>query len=113
MVTTETRRIFIEHIAESAPGDVRLRGWIYRLRVLGKTAFVILRDCTGEAQCVIATEGLKDLHLKVEDVVEIRGKRAGGAALENRFRSRHRYDHGIESSRAESSVSIGLRCGGS
>jgi aspartyl/asparaginyl-tRNA synthetase len=39
----------------------------------GKTAFIILRDCTREAQCVIASEALKGLKLKVEDVVEISG----------------------------------------
>lgn len=73
MVTTAPRRIFIENISEFVPGEVRLKGWIYRLRVLGRTAFVILRDCTGEAQCVIASEALKDHRLKVEDVVEIHG----------------------------------------
>jgi nondiscriminating aspartyl-tRNA synthetase len=74
MVTTETRRVFIEHIGGSIAANVRLRGWICRLRILGQTAFVILRDCSGEAQCVIASEKLKALHLKVEDVVEIQGE---------------------------------------
>jgi nondiscriminating aspartyl-tRNA synthetase len=74
MVTTATRRTFIENISGMASEDVELRGWVYRLRVLGKTAFVILRDCTGEAQCVIASESLKDLKLKVEDVVGIQGR---------------------------------------
>src|SRR5580658_6275752 len=74
MVTATTaHRVFIETISELIPGEVRLRGWVYRLRVLGKTAFVILRDCTGEAQCVIASDALKGHHLKVEDVVEIQG----------------------------------------
>ena len=73
MVTTQTARIFIENIPENADAEVCLRGWVYRLRVLGKTAFVILRDCSGEAQCVVASETLHDLHLKIEDAVEIRG----------------------------------------
>jgi len=73
MVATTAQRIFIESLRELAAGEVRLKGWVYRLRVLGKTAFVILRDCTGEAQCVIASDALKDHHLKVEDVVEIEG----------------------------------------
>jgi nondiscriminating aspartyl-tRNA synthetase len=68
-----TRRIFIESIPEFNQAEVLLRGWVYRLRILGKTAFVILRDCTGEAQCVIASEALAENKLKVEDVVEIRG----------------------------------------
>jgi nondiscriminating aspartyl-tRNA synthetase len=73
MATTAARRIFIEKIAEVMPAEVRLRGWVYRLRILGKTAFVILRDCSGEAQCVISSEALRDHKLKVEDVVEILG----------------------------------------
>src|SRR5258708_3422134 len=73
MITTAMRRIFIENISEVMPGEVRLRGWVYRLRILGKTAFVILRDCSGEAQCVISSEALKAHRLKVEDVVEILG----------------------------------------
>ncbi len=71
MVTaTAAQRVFI---GDMTAGEVRLKGWVYRLRVLGKTAFVILRDCSGEAQCVIASEALRDHRLKVEDVVEIRG----------------------------------------
>ncbi|MBZ5579228.1 MAG: hypothetical protein LAP40_21920 [Acidobacteriia bacterium] len=68
-----TLRVFIEDLPESTPAAVRLRGWIYRLRILGKTAFVILRDCSGEAQCVAATESIRNLRLKVEDTVEVRG----------------------------------------
>src|SRR5580700_4126594 len=70
VTTTAAHRVFIENML---PGEVRLRGWVYRLRILGKTAFVILRDCSGEAQCVIASDALKEHRLKVEDVVEIRG----------------------------------------
>src|SRR5215472_18471853 len=73
MATTAAQRIFIEQVPEICPGEVLLKGWVYRLRVLGKTAFVILRDCSGEAQCVIASDSLRDHRLKAEDVVEIRG----------------------------------------
>jgi nondiscriminating aspartyl-tRNA synthetase len=73
MATTAPHRIFIDSIGKFAHGAVRLKGWIYRLRVLGKTAFVILRDCSGEVQCVIASDALKDHRLRVEDVVEIVG----------------------------------------
>jgi nondiscriminating aspartyl-tRNA synthetase len=73
MATAAERRIFIGDISDSLSGAVRLMGWVYRLRILGKTAFVILRDCSGEAQCVVASEALKDHKLKVEDVVEILG----------------------------------------
>jgi nondiscriminating aspartyl-tRNA synthetase len=73
MVTTEVRRIFAEEVPLLVGEGVRLKGWVYQLRILGKTAFIILRDCTGETQCVIASEALKEYKLKVEDVVEILG----------------------------------------
>ena len=74
MMTAAVRRLFIKNISKVIPAEVCLQGWVYRLRILGKTAFVILRDCTGEAQCVIASEVLREHKLKVEDVVEIRGQ---------------------------------------
>jgi nondiscriminating aspartyl-tRNA synthetase len=73
MVITEARRIFAEEVSGLVHEEVRLKGWVYHLRILGKTAFIILRDCTGEAQCVIASDALKQHKLKVEDVVEISG----------------------------------------
>jgi nondiscriminating aspartyl-tRNA synthetase len=88
MVTTAARRVFIEDIREIVPGEVRLKGWIYRLRVLGKTAFVILRDCSGEAQCVIASDAIREHRLKVEDVVEIHGT----ARAEARAKSGYEVD---------------------
>jgi nondiscriminating aspartyl-tRNA synthetase len=73
MLTTSVQRTFIAEISASTPPEVRLRGWVHRLRVLGKTAFLILRDASGEAQCVIASDALKSQHLKAEDVIEILG----------------------------------------
>ena len=52
---------------------ITLRGWIFRLRQLAKTTFVVLKDCTGEAQCVAASEALREFHLKADDAVEILG----------------------------------------
>ena len=74
MVATQFVRTFIEDIPEAGEADVCLRGWIYRLRTLGKTAFIILRDCSGQAQCVAATETVRPHHLKVEDAIEVKGR---------------------------------------
>ena len=68
-----SQRIFIRSLPEYILKPVLLRGWISRLRVLGKTTFVILKDCSGEVQCVAASEALRQLHLKTEDVVEVHG----------------------------------------
>ena len=68
------KRIFIQSIPQSPEQPVLLRGWVQRLRVLGKTTFLILKDCSGQTQCVAASELLKDLRLKSEDTVEIEGR---------------------------------------
>jgi hypothetical protein len=46
-------------------------------RVLGKTIFVVLKDCSGEVQWVAAPESIKEHHLKLEDTVEIVGRVRG------------------------------------
>lgn len=56
------------------PGEtILLRGWVHRLRVLSKTTFVIVQDCTGHTQCVAATSTLRDVRLKLDDAIEIAG----------------------------------------
>ncbi len=67
------RRSFVSELHDRAGKTVILRGWVYRLRVLAKTTFIILRDCTGETQCVASSESLRDLHLKLDDAIEIHG----------------------------------------
>lgn len=73
MATITPHRIFIDDISASTASEILLRGWVYRLRILGRTTFIILRDCSGQAQCVAATEELKVHLLKAEDAIEIRG----------------------------------------
>jgi nondiscriminating aspartyl-tRNA synthetase len=67
------RRTFVADLHSRVEESVTLRGWILRLRVLAKTTFVILKDCSGEAQCVAATDALRELHLKLDNAIEIRG----------------------------------------
>jgi nondiscriminating aspartyl-tRNA synthetase len=69
-----SQRIFIESLPGFAQREVILRGWVHRFRMLGKTAFVILRDRSGEVQCVSASEAIKSHSLKSEDVIEVRGR---------------------------------------
>lgn len=66
-------RTSIRSIDPQLSESVVLRGWIYRLRVLASTTFVILRDSTGEVQCVADSAILAPLHLKLDDTVEIVG----------------------------------------
>ncbi len=74
MAATIQQRTFIQSLPQFVHRHVRLRGWVYRLRTLGKTTFIVLRDCSGEAQCVAAPDAVKGLHLKVEDAIEIDGE---------------------------------------
>ena len=73
-MATASQRVFIESLPNLVQQEVALRGWVCRMRVLGKTAFVVLKDCSGEVQCVAAPESIKNHHLKLEDAVEIVGR---------------------------------------
>jgi nondiscriminating aspartyl-tRNA synthetase len=68
------QRVLIDTVPNFVQQEVTLRGWVSRVRVLGKTIFVVLKDCSGEVQCVAAPESIKEHHLKLEDAVEIVGR---------------------------------------
>jgi nondiscriminating aspartyl-tRNA synthetase len=81
MTATTTRRTLINSLDQLINEEALVRGWVYRLRVLAKTTFIILKDCSGEIQCVASSESLRELHLKLDDAIEIRGRvRAEGRA---------------------------------
>jgi nondiscriminating aspartyl-tRNA synthetase len=60
--------------------EVLVRGWVHRIRELGKISFILLRDASGIAQLVVdAGSGAEELvqtvsQLTVESVVAVRGK---------------------------------------
>ena len=59
-----------QHLGER----VEIRGWVYRLRTLASTTFIVVRDCTGMIQCVYATASFKGPHVKLDDVVAVVGR---------------------------------------
>ena len=73
-MATPNQRVFIEAISNFVQEEVTLRGWVSRIRVLGKTIFVVLKDCSGKVQCVAAPGSMKEHHLKLEDTVEMVGR---------------------------------------
>jgi nondiscriminating aspartyl-tRNA synthetase len=74
-------RALVSRLSAETGNTVIIRGWVSRLRVLARTTFLIVKDCTGEAQCVSATEALRAVALKLDDAVEIEGVvRADGRA---------------------------------
>jgi len=85
------RKSFVADLHLQVGTSVTLRGWVYHLRVLSKTTFVILKDCSGEAQCVAATEVLREMHLKLDDAIEIRG------TVRRDARAKHEVEIDVES----------------
>ena len=69
-----TTRVFVETLGQFNNREVLIRGWVSRIRVLSKTTFIVLKDCSGEMQCVASSDVVKDHHLKTDDAIEIRGK---------------------------------------
>jgi nondiscriminating aspartyl-tRNA synthetase len=67
------RRTLVAQLSKVAGSPVVIRGWVVRLRTLAKTTFVIVRDCTGQVQCVAATASLHAHRPKIDDAVEIQG----------------------------------------
>lgn len=65
------RRSFIKSLTASEQ-EVKIAGWIYHLRVLAKTTFIIVKDRTGLIQCVMPTD--QNLHLRLDDCVEVVGR---------------------------------------
>lgn len=66
--------MFIERAGDSVGKEIRLTGWVFRYRALAKTVFIVLRDCTGTVQVVASPDQVASLSLKLDDVVDIRGR---------------------------------------
>lgn len=69
----QPKRQFVGELSSATGQHVKLAGWIYHLRVLSKTSFLVLKDCTGIIQCVMPTDLGRDLHLRLDDCVEVEG----------------------------------------
>jgi nondiscriminating aspartyl-tRNA synthetase len=67
------RRTLAADLPPLASSQVMIRGWIHRLRVLARTTFIIVRDCSGSVQCVGPTSTLQNARLKVDDAIEVWG----------------------------------------
>ncbi len=67
----------INHVDE----QVTLRGWLHTRRDLGGVAFIVLRDRSGHAQCIVEGDALREAlaHLQVESVLALTGTVAADA----------------------------------
>jgi nondiscriminating aspartyl-tRNA synthetase len=67
------RKQFVSDLHRYVGREVLIRGWVYRVRELARTTFILVKDCTGIVQCVGATDALHNVHPRNDDAVEIRG----------------------------------------
>ena len=75
------RYMYVKDVSrdEMVGKEVRLRGWVYRHRVVGNKIFVVLRDPTGIIQCVLDRSIVGDEvfdeveRLGIESSIEVRG----------------------------------------
>ncbi len=82
------KRALIAQLPDSLGQKTKISGWIIRYRPLAKTAFIVLKDCSGTVQCVAAPARVNDLALKLEDVIEI----TGSARAEPRSKQGYEFD---------------------
>jgi nondiscriminating aspartyl-tRNA synthetase len=74
MTIARLARVFAGSALDHSEKSILIRGWVLRLRSLANTTFIVVRDCTGDIQCVMATERFKQLQLKLDDAVELTGR---------------------------------------
>lgn len=73
-------RVYIEELWRYLDKEVEIKGWLYNKRSSGKIHFLILRDGTGFAQCIVLKDSVSeetfDLYdeLALECAVQVRGR---------------------------------------
>lgn len=67
------RRVLIAELNSYLGKEVRISGWIHRIRRLSQVTFLILRDRTGMIQVVVDPALIENTQISTESVVDIRG----------------------------------------
>ncbi len=84
-------RTWLNEIGQQEGREVEVRGWVHRIRELGKISFILLRDRSGVAQLVIdAASGSQEVvraasQLTLESVLTVSGKVASNAKAPGGF----------------------------
>ena len=82
-----SKRVLISECEQFIGEEVVLKGWVKKIRQLGKVGFLLLRDRTGVLQCVLEQEQ-NQLKIETESVVQVTGilvktdKTANGVELQ-------------------------------
>lgn len=66
-------RLLTENLYRHIGERVKIKGWIHRIRKMGKIAFLIIRDRSGIVQCVLDTKSIDIVGLKLESIIEVIG----------------------------------------
>ncbi|WP_195264920.1 aspartate--tRNA(Asn) ligase [Clostridium sp. 1001275B_160808_H3] len=67
------KRVLINDIPNFIEKEIKIEGWLYRIRKLKSITFLIIRDRSGLVQCVIENNKIDLNSLKLESVVSIIG----------------------------------------
>ncbi|MBS5885243.1 aspartate--tRNA(Asn) ligase [Clostridium sp.] len=67
------KRILVKNIPNFIEKEIKIEGWLYRVRKLKSITFLVIRDRSGLVQCVIENNNIDLSSLKLESVVSIIG----------------------------------------
>lgn len=67
------KRILVKNIPNFIEKEIKIEGWLYRVRRLKSITFLLIRDRSGLVQCVIENNNIDLSSLKLESVVSIVG----------------------------------------
>ena len=62
-------KIRISELANHLDENVKINGWVYNIRSIGKIWFLILRDGSGYLQCVTVKNDVDDEVFKLEETL--------------------------------------------
>jgi nondiscriminating aspartyl-tRNA synthetase len=79
------RRILLQDLPGHVGTEVTVRGWVYRIRSLGKVNFVILRDGTGFVQTFWEKDIFERAGLMNEMYIQVRGSLVGNEKVVRGF----------------------------
>lgn len=68
------KRVLISELNSFVNKEVRINGWVHRIRKMGKIGFLLIRDRSGIIQCVVNTKEIDIKGIKLESVVEVTGQ---------------------------------------
>ncbi|WP_291653160.1 aspartate--tRNA(Asn) ligase [Clostridium sp.] len=66
-------RVLVKDIINFIGKEVKIEGWVYRIRKLKSITFLVIRDRSGLVQCIIENNHIDLSSLKLESVVSIIG----------------------------------------